>query len=147
MTRPASVKSTASPFVKRIDRSGKKLGLDWEVVEPSYNHRANDRYNLEDLGRLRRELREAEEQGRDSAAKKIRRELNKQLEQGLALHATWCGGCGNYLHRCKCRKMPEVSKSTEYRRRKKEAEARKYVHRLLGDIRYNLNKEGKRRAG
>lgn len=142
MTRPASVRSSASPFVKRIDRSGKKLELDWEAVEPSYNHRANDRYNLESLGSLRRELRAAEEDGRHSAAKKIRRELNKQLEQGLALHATWCGGCGNYLHRCKCRKMPEVSRSTEWRRKKKAEEAKGYVHRLLTDVKRKRKEVG-----
>jgi hypothetical protein len=84
-------------------RGGKKVGLDWEQIQPSNNHRQANADNLRRLEFLRQELEEAERGGKYSKAKRMRRELNKELEVGLYLTHSWCGGCHRYLHLCKCK--------------------------------------------
>ena len=106
--RPASVKSSASPFVRKTEKSGKPLEINWDIVEPSYNHNYNRDLFLRSIKRLRKELQWAEEDGRESKAKKLRREINRAQENLLAIPAPWCSGCLNYLHNCQCEAMEEV---------------------------------------
>ena len=107
--RPASLRSTASPFVKRKDKGGsQKLGIDWDKIEFSNNHRLNVELNNLMLSQLRTELLHAERDSRHSKAKKLRREINRITEDSLAIQATWCGGCLNYLHNCRCRTISEL---------------------------------------
>ena len=88
------------PPIRNALKGGKKLGIDWDNVEPSYNHRGNDELNL--LTRLRKELNAAEAAGRYSAAKKLRRKISQAQEDQLGITHSWCGGCINYLHNCTC---------------------------------------------
>jgi len=79
------------------------LGLDMERIDLSYNHRAREAENREALTNLRLDLIDAEMNGRYSKAKKLRREINQLLEEGIYLTHSWCLGCDNVLHNCKCR--------------------------------------------
>lgn len=134
--RPASLRSTASPFMKRKDKGGsKKLELDYDHLEESHNHRLASDLNLAALTRLRRELREAEAMGAYSKAKKLRREINKQLEQGLYIQGTWCPGCNNYLHRCQCKSLNQLTMTRK--EVKKEAEAQKRMTAIAQRITSN----------
>jgi hypothetical protein len=124
--RPASIRPQR-PFIGKAKKvGGKKLEIDWERIEESYNHKLNMQINNNSLAQLRQERIEAEEAGRPKA-KKIRREINHLLEANLALHATWCYGCLNYLHNCKCEKVEERRKKDRERKRlarKNDREAR-----------------------
>jgi hypothetical protein len=103
MSRPASIRSSSSPFVRQKRKAGsQKLGLDMEKIDISYNHREADRENNLNLTYLRLELIAAERDGRYSKAKKLRRTINQALEQGLYLTHSWCQGCNNVLHNCNC---------------------------------------------
>ena len=124
--RPASIRPQR-PFVGKAKKpGGKKLEIDWERIEESYNHRLNMKLNNSQLAQLRQELIEAETAGRPKA-RKIRREINQLLEANLALHTTWCYGCLNYLHNCKCEKTEE--------RRKKDRDRKRIVRREAREIR------------
>ena len=103
MSRPASLRSTSSPFVRRKEKAGsKKLGIDMEKIDLSYNHRERAEENIDALRNLRLALIEAERDGRYAKAKKLRREINAHLEEGLYLNHSFCGSCLNVLHRCRC---------------------------------------------
>ena len=82
---------------------GKKLGFNYDQMEPSNNHRQNDLDNGRDLQFYQGELIKAEREGRYSKARKLRRLINQCLEVNLYLRSSWCGGCMNYLHNCKCK--------------------------------------------
>ena len=102
--RPASVRPTGSPFVKQKRKAGsKKLGLDMDRIDDSYNHKARIAENQDDMTHLRLQLISAEAHDRYSAAKRIRRELNRLLEESLYLTHSWCLGCNNVLHNCQCK--------------------------------------------
>lgn len=102
--RPASVRSTSSPFVKAKKKSGsKKLGLDMERITPPDQHLPTDAENNDALRNLRLQLIEAERGGKYSKAKKLRRAINQRLEVGLYLTHSWCQTCQNVLHNCTCR--------------------------------------------
>ena len=119
MSRPASLRPQR-PFVGKAKKAGgKKLEIDWERIDDSYNHKLNMEVNNRQLAQLRLELQEAEALHRPKA-RKIRREINSLLEQNLAIHATWCNGCMNYLHNCKC----EGIEKEEARRKRKNENAR-----------------------
>jgi hypothetical protein len=125
-TRPASVKPQGSPFVKQKKKSGsKKLGLNWDKVEESYNHRLNIEITQRQLALLRSELIEAEAKGMRKA-NRLRREINALTEQMLALQSTWCQGCMNYAHRCKCDGIIK-RKSIRQRERRKEAREERQI--------------------
>jgi hypothetical protein len=143
VSRPASLRPSSSPILaKKKQTGGKKLELDWEQIELSDNHKMNTQFNIMDLRRLQRELQDAETSGRDSAAKKIRRQISRMQENQLAIHHTWCGGCGNYLHNCRCGGIDShLSKSTQYRRKRKEKEAIDIVHRILQRVRDDIDQE------
>lgn len=120
-TRPASVKPQGSPFVKQKKKSGsKKIGLNWDKVEESYNHKFNIEVTQRQLALLRQELIDAEANGMRKA-NRLRREINALTEQMLALQTTWCQGCMNYAHRCRCEGI--VTKNA-LRKRQKRKEAR-----------------------
>lgn len=107
--RPASFRTSASPFVKRREKPGaQKLGIDWDKFEFSNNHNLNTELNLSTLSNLRIELHQAELIGRHSKAKKLRREINRITEDQLAIGATWCGGCLNYLQNCRCPRLDKI---------------------------------------
>lgn len=131
MSRPASLRSSASPFVRRKEKKGsEKLGLDWERVHESYNHRFENDMNLNTLQHLRRDLMEAEEVNgpHSSKARKIRRLINQELEQGLMIQATWCGGCRLVLHLCRCKSRDQVllgNKEAEKKRQIREEVTRR----------------------
>lgn len=121
MSRPASIRPQR-PFVGKARKVGsKKLEIDWEAVEESWNHRFNIQLNNRALKRLRVELIDAEARGL-SKAKKIRREINSLLEQNLALGCTWCRGCLNYLHNCKCPPLERGIHHNTIRARKRKEE-------------------------
>jgi HKD family nuclease len=82
-------------------QGGKKLGLDTEFR--SNNHRGELERNTRYLENLRIALVRAERDGRYSAAKKIRREINKCQEVELLIRHSWCGGCFQVLHNCRCK--------------------------------------------
>lgn len=138
MSRPADLRSTASPFVRRTDKGGSKpLGLDFDHLDPSNNHRFESQLNVQSLAQLRTELRLAEERRALSKAKKVRRQINQQLEQGLLIQATWCGGCGNYLHRCRCKGLDQIitpNKKKRLEKAQREAAATAIVHDILANI-------------
>jgi hypothetical protein len=101
--RPASIRSNSSPFVQQKRKAGsQKLGIDMEKIDFSFNHKARDEENRDCLLTLRLQLQTAEQMGRYSKARKIRREINQLLEEGLYLTHSFCGGCLNVLHNCKC---------------------------------------------
>ena len=132
MSRPASLKPNHSPILaRRKETGGKKLELDWDNIELSDNHRANTEYNILELLQLRRQLVAAEEAGRVSAVRKIRREISRAQENQLGIHSTFCGGCGYHLHNCRCEGLEEGSRSTRYRRRQHKAAAIRVLHRIL----------------
>lgn len=108
MSRPAEFRTSRSPFVRRTDREGKKLELDFEIIEFSNNHKLNAEMNLESLHDLRLQLVAAEKAGKHSKSKKIRREINRIMENQLYIEYSWCGGCLNYLHQCQCPALDEV---------------------------------------
>lgn len=83
-------------------RYGQKLGLDFNHIELSNNHQQRQKDNLEMLHFLRQELILAEQQDRWSKARKLRRLINQELEVGLYLTHSWCGGCYNVLSLCTC---------------------------------------------
>ena len=114
--RPASLRPQATFIGKAAKAGGKKLEIDWERIDDSYNHRFNMDLNNRQLAQLRQELIQLEARGA-AKAKKVRREINSLLEQNLALHATWCNGCMNYLHNCRC---PGIEKEEARRKRKNE---------------------------
>lgn len=114
--RPASLRPQAKFIGKAAKVGGKKLEIDWERIEDSYNHRLNLQLNNRALARLRRELIAAEALGQNKA-KKLRREINGLLEQNLAIGATWCQGCLNYLHNCRC---PGIEQEEEKRLKRNE---------------------------
>jgi hypothetical protein len=102
-SRPASIRSRQNPFVKAKKKAGsKKLGLDLEKIPESTNLREQILENAEELRWLRIEMVRAENDGRRSAAKKLRRQINQELEAQLYLHSSWCLGCNNVAHNCQC---------------------------------------------
>lgn len=102
-TRPASLRPTGSPFTKQKRKAGsKKLGLDMEKIDFSYSHKARMEENLDAQRLLRRQLQQAEAEGKYSKAKKLRRQINYYQEEGLYLTHSFCGGCLNVLHNCHC---------------------------------------------
>lgn len=108
MTRPASVRPLRA-FVGKNKKAGSKpLEIDWDRIDDSYNHRANDYYNRLELKTLRNDLADAEARGAYSKARKVRREISRLLEANLALSATFCQGDMAHLSRCKCRAPREV---------------------------------------
>src|SRR4051812_11652482 len=109
MTRPASLRPQRAFIGKNKKVGSKKLEIDFEKIDDSYNHRLNNDLNFETLSHLRQELIYAETNGRDSKAKKIRRQINQLLEEGLALQATWCGTCKQVLHRCRCKSLDQAT--------------------------------------
>lgn len=136
MSRPASVRPSSSPFVRQKRKAGSKpIEIDYDRMDESYNHRLENDLNYNSLQHLRRELQATEDQlgASSSKAKKIRREINRQLEQGLFIQATWCQGCLRVLHLCRCPGLIRVttSRSTEYRRKKRMQAAVSIVHRIL----------------
>lgn len=145
MARPASLKPSSSPILARKKQTGgKKLGLDWEHIELSENHKANTEFNLLILLQLRRELIAAEEAGKYSKVKKLRREISSLQENQLAIHSTFCGGCGYHLHNCRCGGLtPTKSKSTEYRKRRAKRQAIDRVHSILLQVRKEIDGEAK----
>lgn len=82
---------------------GRKIGLNWDDISFSMNHRQRARENVEDLTLLRRLLVQAEEEGKHSKAKKLRRLINKEFEVGLYLTHSSCGTCHLFLHLCTCK--------------------------------------------
>lgn len=117
MSRPASLKSTASPFVKRREKPGaQKLGIDWDRVEPSYNHKLNHAINHDYLTQLRLDLAYAIDNGLKSKEKKVRREINRMLEDELSIEHTWCGGCLRDFYNCRCRGLRPPSDPNHRRR-------------------------------
>lgn len=99
MSRPASLVIRPIP---RGKPTGQKLGLDMERIDLSFNHRSRAEENIDTLHNLRLELIDAERTDRYSKAKKLRREINHLLEEGLYLTHSFCGSCQNVLHRCHC---------------------------------------------
>lgn len=83
-------------------KGGRKLGLNWDDISFSNNHRARNAENIDNLTTLRRLLVQAEEEGKHSKAKKLRRMINKEQEVGLYLTHSSCGTCHLFLHLCKC---------------------------------------------
>jgi len=73
-----------------------------ERIDLSFNHQARAEENIETLRYLRSQLQLAEQNGRYSKARKLRREINQALEEGLYLTHSFCGGCLNVLHNCHC---------------------------------------------
>ena len=103
MSRPAGLRSTSSPFRRERRKAGsQKLGLDMDRIELSNAHRTRMNENIDSLRFLRLQLSTAEQMGRYSKAKKLRREINQLLEEGLYLTHSFCGGCLNVLHNCHC---------------------------------------------
>jgi hypothetical protein len=92
-----------NPNAKHL-RGGLKAGFDFErdKLEPSNNHRQEIINITDDLRNLTRLLRQKEQEGRWSKARKIRREINRLHEAELYITHSWCGGCKNYLHNCQC---------------------------------------------
>lgn len=131
MSRPASLRPQRAFVGKNKKVGSQKLGIDWEKVQPSYNHRFENDMNLNTLQRLRRDLWEAEEVNgpQSSKARKIRRLINQELEQGLAIQTTWCGSCKQVLHRCRCKSRAQVLQP-----RKKSREKQEWVQRTADDI-------------
>lgn len=130
MSRPAKFYDKGK-FVRRREKPGsKKLGIDWDRVEPSYNHQGNDRDNLDILRNLRYNLLLAEQAGKQSAANRIRREINHVMENELAISSSPCGTCFQVLHNCRCEDR-KVSRSTVYRRRKKEEAQKAAIKSLI----------------
>jgi hypothetical protein len=144
MSRPASVKSTSSPFVRRTDKGGSKpIELDYDRLDRSENHNFNSQLNLIELQNLRRELNAAEARGAHSKVKKLRREINRQLEQGLYIQGTFCGTCANVLHRCRCKGLDKIitpSRKKRIEKAQKEAAATAIVHDILANI-FNSRKK------
>lgn len=100
--KPAGLRSP-NPFIRPKKKSGsQKLGLNHDDVDVSYNHRQADEDNRKALTSLRLQLIQAEGEGKYSKARKLRRAINKELEQGLYLTHSWCYGCQNVLHNCQC---------------------------------------------
>jgi hypothetical protein len=126
--RPASLRPQAKFIGKAAKVGGKKLEIDWERIDDSYNHRFNMDLNNRQLAQLRQELIEAEALHRPKA-RKIRRKINSLLEQNLAIHCTWCNGCMNYLHNCKC----EGIEKGAVRRLRKNENARLARQRVRND--------------
>lgn len=105
MPRPAALwkRKGQSPFIARRIKDGPKVGLNWDWVTPSDNHQKGMEEVLEDLRALRINLVRAEAAGKYSAARKIRREINKVQEQELYLEHSACHRCGmGHLH-CRCK--------------------------------------------
>jgi len=102
MTRPASLRPQKAFIGKNKKAGSKPLEIDWDRIDDSYNHRANDQLNRLELKTLRQDLIDAEARGAYSKVRKIRRAISHLLEANLAISATWCNTCLNYLHRCKC---------------------------------------------
>lgn len=117
------------PPIRGALAGGKKVTIDFEKAEPHLTpyHNWTREELLNSLRRLRQELMDAEARDLYNKAKKIRREINAVMEAELALPRTWCPTCLNVLHRCRCPKDPTVSRSTNYRRRKKEEWAQAYL--------------------
>lgn len=113
---------------------GKKLTIDYERAEEHFTpyHNWTRQMLLDSLRRLRQELQQAEDDGRDSKAKKIRREINSVQEAELALPTTWCPTCLRTLQLCRCPKDPTVSRSTNRRRKLKERAAADHIQDILG---------------
>jgi hypothetical protein len=144
MSRPASLRPSSSPILARQKQTGgKKLELDWEHIELSNNHNANTDFNIMDLTHLRIQLVEAERLGKTSAVRKIRREISRIQENQLAIHATFCGGCGYYQHNCRCEGLEEGSRSTKYRRRTYRKAAVRVLHRILNQVHEEILAEEK----
>lgn len=134
MSRPASL-PPQRPFIGKNNKAGSKkieLNLDQAEERQYGSHRLTADIHLETLGRLRRELRDAEERGLKKAHK-IRREINATLEAGLYTQGTFCPSCGLHLHRCKC---PSLRKITLRTKKKIEAKAQREaaVTAIIHDI-------------
>jgi hypothetical protein len=138
--RPASVRSTSSPFVKQKRKAGSKpIEIPYDQMEESFNHRLESDLNIESLQRLRRELQAAEDRLGPTASKtkKLRREINRQLEQGLYLQGTWCRGCLRVLHLCRCPNLAKITtpnKAKLTKQQQREAAATHIVHRILQEV-------------
>jgi hypothetical protein len=103
MSRPAALRYQGNPFIQRKRQTGsKKLGLDFDRLNPSDNLRQDHLDNSRRQQVLTAELQRAEREGKYSKAKKMRRLLNQALEEALWLRSTWCQTCLNVLHNCKC---------------------------------------------
>lgn len=84
-------------------QGGKKLGLDLDRIGEDDNHAQRLADNTEDLRILRNQLSQAEREGKYSKSKKLRRAINEHLEVELYIRHSWCGGCKNVLHNCRCK--------------------------------------------
>lgn len=140
MTRPSGLRPQSSPFVRRREKPGaKKVEIDWDKIDDSYNHRLNQQVNIMALKNLREDLIQAEADGRYSKARKIRREISQYLEANLALSATWCRGCLNYLHNCKCKAWREGPHPNTIRARKrKEEKALERLERIHQELKARI---------
>lgn len=119
------------PIAHSLD-GGKKLGLDWETAEEDLTNYHN--YTREELllqlRNRRLDLLDAEAEGRESKAKKLRRRINQLQEAELALHRTWCPTCSLSLRDCKCPSDPFA----EPPKRKRMTKRRKFAQDVFGDV-------------
>ena len=100
--RPASIKSR-NPFIKPKRKAGrKKLGLDMEKIGQEGSHRVRMEEVRDNLRWLREDLVWAEANDRYAAARKIRRQINQELEVELYLRSSWCPVCHRMFSGCQC---------------------------------------------
>lgn len=108
MSRPASIRSSSSPFRKPHKKApaGTKVGIDFKVVEEAgvdpFELEVQLRLYSEEKTSLERALTRAQAEGKFSRVRKLRREINKVLEIQLWLERQWCTSCGNSQHNCHC---------------------------------------------
>jgi hypothetical protein len=108
MSRPASLRYQSSPFRKPNKKgpAGTKVGIDFKLIDAE----APEPFEIEVLLRqfrnekiaLQLELQEAQAMGRWSRVRKLRREVNKNIEIQIWLERQWCTSCGNSQHNCHC---------------------------------------------
>jgi hypothetical protein len=100
--RPAGLKTT-NPFIRPKKKAGsKKLGLDLDKVQGTGSHRGRMADVQDNLRWLREDLSWAEREGRWSSARKIRRQINQELEVELYLRSSWCPECHQTFSNCQC---------------------------------------------
>lgn len=108
MSRPAGLRSQSSPFRRPNKKgpAGTKVGVDFKLIDEE----APEPFELEILLRqyrnekisLENAIQKAQEEGKYSRVRKLRRTINKTLEIQIWLERQWCTSCGNSKHNCHC---------------------------------------------